>query len=399
MCHPPFLSAVVTGLLVLVISACNGGGDSPQSEPAAPPSSTGLTLQPVTTALTFPVFLTSPPGDATRLFVVEKRGTIRIIRDGTLLPGQFVNLMGQVSTGGEQGLLGMAFDPNYAANRRFYVNYTNPNGDTVIARFLADAVDPDATPATLDRVLLTVTQPFANHNGGMLAFGPDGLLYIGLGDGGSGGDPDNRAQNLNDLLGKMLRIDVSHATPPLEYSIPPDNPFAVGGGKPEIWSLGLRNPWRYSFDRQTGDFYIADVGQGSREEVNVSLASSGGGRGLNYGWRLMEGTACFNPPMNCNPGTLTLPVLDYDHSGGACSVTGGYVYRGQAIPNLRGTYFYADFCAGWVRSFRFQTGQVTEQTDWALLRPGGNITSFGEDAVGELYIMTSQGGLFRIVSN
>lgn len=333
------------------------------------------------------------------MFVVEKRGTIRIIRNGALLPGQFVNLMGQVSTGGEQGLLGMAFDPNYAANRRFYVNYTNLNGDTVIARFLADAVDPDATPATLDRVLLSVPQPFANHNGGMLAFGPEGLLYIGLGDGGSGGDPDNRAQNLNDLLGKMLRIDVSQATPPLEYSIPPDNPFAVGGGRPEIWSLGLRNPWRYSFDRQTGDFYIADVGQASREEVNVSLASSGGGRGLNYGWRLMEGTACFNPPTNCNPGTLTLPVLDYDHSGGACSVTGGYVYRGQAVPNLRGTYFYADFCAGWVRSFRFQNGQVTEQTDWVLLRPGGDITSFGEDAAGELYLMTAQGGLFRIVPN
>jgi glucose/arabinose dehydrogenase len=215
------------------------------------------------------------------LFLVEKRGTIRIIRDVTLLPGQFVNLVGQVSTGGEQGLLGMAFDPNYAANRRFYVNDTNLDGDTVIARFLADAVDPDATPATLDRVLLTVSQPFANHNGGMLAFGPEGFLHIGLGDGGSGGDPDNRAQNLDDLLGKMLRIDVSHATHPVEYSIPPDNPFAVGGGKPEIWSLGLRNPWRYSFDRQTGDLYLADVGQGSREEVNVSPLSSGGGRGLN----------------------------------------------------------------------------------------------------------------------
>lgn len=175
----------------------------------------------------------------------------------------------------------MAFDPNYAANRRFYVNDTNLDGDTVIARFLADAVDPDATPATLDRVLLTVSQPFANHNGGMLAFGPEGFLHIGLGDGGSGGDPDNRAQNLDDLLGKMLRIDVSHATHPVEYSIPPDNPFAVGGGKPEIWSLGLRNPWRYSFDRQTGDLYLADVGQGSREEVNVSPLSSGGGRGLN----------------------------------------------------------------------------------------------------------------------
>ena len=275
---------------------------------------------------------------------------------------------------------------------------------SVVARYLADPVNANVALTPADRIILTVPQPFANHNGGMIAFGPDNLLYIGLGDGGSGNDPGNRAQNAAELLGKLLRIDVSQATqaPQPAYAIPPDNPcVGQAGAREEIWSIGLRNPWRYSFDRLTGDLYIADVGQSAREEVSVSTAASGAGRGINYGWRITEGTICL-PGTMCSTTGLTLPVVEYDHGGGACSVTGGYVYRGAAIPDLRGTYFYADFCAGFVRSFRLINGIVTEHANWSALS-GGSITSFGEDTAGELYIMTSggglpsQGGLFRII--
>jgi hypothetical protein len=226
------------------------------------------------------------------------------------------------------------------------------------------------------------------------------LLYVTFGDGGSGGDPVNRAQNLGELLGKILRIDVSQGTsaPAPAYAVPSDNPcVGQSGAREEIWSLGLRNPWRFGFDRQTGDLYVADVGQNAREEISVSLNTEGRGRGVNYGWRIMEGTLCFSPSSGCNTAGLTQPHVEYDHGQG-CSITGGYVYRGAAIPALQGTYFYADFCQGFVRSFRLVNGQVTEHADWPALRPGGNITSFGEDALGELYLMTSQGGLYRIAN-
>jgi hypothetical protein len=363
-----------------------------------------LRLEQINVSLSFPLFLTAPPGDTIRLFVVEKGGVIKIVDRAThALIGTFLDIASLVSTGGEQGLLGLAFDPQYAVNRRFYVSYTDLNGDSVIARYRANSINLNVAESAADRIILTVAQPFTNHNGGMIAFGPaDNFLYIGLGDGGSGGDPDNRAQNRADLLGKLLRIDVSQGTqaPLLPYSIPSDNPF-VGqlGVREEIWSIGLRNPWRYSFDRQSGDLYVADVGQGAREEVNASTSASGGGSGINYGWKIMEGTLCFSPASGCNMAGLALPAVEYDHANGACSITGGYVYRGAAVLALQGTYFYADFCAGFVRSFRFVNGMVTEHADWMALRPGGNITSFGEDAAGELYIMTSQGGLFRIVPN
>jgi glucose/arabinose dehydrogenase len=340
-----------------------------------------------------------------RLFVVEKGGAIKIIcRANSTLLGTFLDISGLVSNGGEQGLLGLAFDPQFAVNRRFYVSYTDRNnvGNSVIARYLVDPNNPNVALAAADEIIMTLVQPFANHNGGMIAFGPaDNLLYIGFGDGGSGGDPGNRAQNVNDLLGKLLRIDVNTdgfpADPMRNYGIPASNPF-VGAGADEIWSIGLRNPWRYSFDRQTGDLYIADVGQNAWEEVNAS-ASPNAGRGINYGWRIMEGMHCFNPAFGCDMTGLTLPVVEYDHPTG-CSVTGGYVYRGAAIPALQGTYFYGDFCGGFVRSFRLGVGgSATEEFDWMTLRPGGNITSFGEDEAGDLYIMTSGGGLFRIVLN
>jgi hypothetical protein len=412
--------------LAIFVAGCSGGngGDatmviaaacpatqaqsmSPAPPPGAPPAGITLARQQINTgfALTFPLFLTAPPGDTDRLFLVEKGGVIKVVNRATsALIGTFLDITNLVSTGGEQGLLGLAFDPQYAVNGRFYVSYTDMSGASVIARFLRDQNDPNVAVNTADRIILTVAQPFKNHNGGLIAFGPDNYLYIGLGDGGSGGDPGNRAQNLGELLGKLLRVDVSQGTqaPMPAFAIPPDNPcVGQAGAREEIWSMGLRNPWRYSFDRQSGDLYVADVGQGAREEVNVSTTASGGGKGINYGWRIMEGGICFNPPAGCSTSGLTLPVVEYDHSTGACSITGGYVYRGAAVPALRGTYFYADFCAGFVRSFRLVNGQVTEHADWPTLNPVGNITSFGEDATGELYIMTAppENGLFRIVPN
>lgn len=382
---------VILGLifsLLVVLTGCPED-ETPQN----------LTLQTITTGLDSPVFMTAAPNDMARLFIVEQGGRVRIfdVLAGTLRSTSFLDLSGLVLSGGERGLLGIAFHSDYATNRLLYVYYTDANGDLVTARYLRDAANQNLADPSSATVLLTIPHPnFSNHNGGMLAFGPDNCLYVGPGDGGSGGDPNNNAQNLNQRLGKILRLDPTTGGPCTNVIA---NPFAGGGGDSLVWSLGLRNPWRFSFDRQTGDLYIGDVGQNTREEVNVSLAPNAG-RALNYGWRLMEGLLCFNPTTNCDPGGLTSPVLDYSHASGACSVTGGYVYRGQTVPSLSGTYFYADFCAGFVRSFRFQNGQVTEQTEWPLLSPPGKlITSFGEDAQGELYIMTSGGGLWRIVPN
>jgi hypothetical protein len=357
------------------------------------PGSVTIRLQEVASGLDFPLFLTAPPGDNSRLFVVEKTGRIRVIKDGSLLPAPFLDLSAKISNGGEQGLLGLAFHPGYASNGRFVVNYTNPSGDTRISVFRV-SVNPDVADPASEQVILSVDQPFANHNGGMVGFGPDGKLYIGMGDGGSGGDPQGNGQNRNTLLAKLLRLEVSGTG---QVSIPADNPF-VGqdGTRPEIWSYGLRNPWRFSFDRQSNDLYIADVGQNAHEEIDASTASSQFGRGLNYGWNRMEGASCYSPSSGCNQSGLTLPVLDYDHSQG-CSVTGGYVYRG-AIASLKGLYFYADYCSGWVRSFRLSGSQATERRDWPELRPGGQITSFGEDARGELYLMISSGKVFRIIA-
>jgi len=354
-----------------------------------------LALEPVATGLEFPIGLAVPPGDP-RLFIVEKGGRIRIIENGTL-GSTFLDLRGRVSTGGEQGLLGLAFDPGYATNGRFVVNYTNADGDTRISAYHVSS-DPDVADPASESVLLAVDQPFDNHNGGQLAFGPDGNLYIGLGDGGSAGDPNGNGQNLSTLLGKLLRVNLNGAHP---YGIPSDNPFAATAGpttRGEIWSFGLRNPWRFSFDRATADLYVGDVGEGNYEEIDVSPAASGAGKGLNFGWNRMEGTHCYPPGStdSCDRTGLTLPVLDYDHSNG-CSVTGGYVYRGSAIPELDGTYFYGDYCGGWVRSFRFSGGQATELRAWPPLSPGGSVTSFGQDAAGELYVLTGEGGVYRIV--
>jgi hypothetical protein len=345
-------------------------------------------LQEVVSGLSFPLYLTFPPGDFTRLFVVEKTGGIRVVKNGVHLPDPFLDLSAQVSSGSEQGLLGLAFDPEYPTNGRFVVHYTDLAGNTVLSRFNA-ATDPDRADPASEQVILTVTQPGPNHNGGQVTFGPDGFLYLGLGDGGLSGDP---GQDLSDLLGSILRIDVRAGDP---YSVPPDNPF-VGqpNARPEVWSYGLRNPWRFGFDRANGDLYIADVGQGRFEEIDVSPAAEGGGKGTNYGWSIMEGAHCFQA--GCDQTGLTLPVLEYDHSQG-CSVTGGYVYRGSAIPAVQGHYFYSDLCQRWVRSFRYAGGAPTEETSWPTLATGGAIVSFGEDAAGEMYILGAEGRVSRIV--
>jgi glucose/arabinose dehydrogenase len=374
---------------LLIAAACGG-----ETGPLPPDGELSLARETVSDQLVFPVDLASPPGDS-RLFVVEKAGRIRIIQNGTLLAPAFLDISPRVSSNGERGLLGLAFDPEYGTTGRFVVNYTDLDGDTHIAAFTVSAGDPNRADVTSEALILRVDQPFENHNGGQVAFGPDGYLYIALGDGGGGGDPMMNGQSLTTLLGKLLRIDLNGASP---YGVPAGNPFpAVGAARPEIWSYGLRNPWRFSFDRLTGDLYIGDVGEGTQEEIDVSLAADGAGRGANYGWNILEGDSCFEPASGCDRTGLTLPVLQYDHEEG-CSVSGGYVYRGSAIPTLQGTYFYSDFCSGWVRSFRLSSGAVTEEREWPALQ-AANITSFGQDAAGELYILTAGGSVYRIVED
>jgi glucose/arabinose dehydrogenase len=325
--------------------------------------------------------------------VVEQPGRIRIVRDGTVLATPFLDIATRISFGGERGLLGLAFHPRYGENGRFFVNYTDPRGDTHISEFRASAT-ADVADAGSERVLLTVVQPFANHNGGGLAFGPDGKLYAGLGDGGSGGDPLGNGQNLGTPLGKMLRIDIDSGLP---YGVPSDNPFVnTPGAFPAIWAYGLRNPWRFTFDAANGDLYIADVGQGEVEEVDVAASPRRGGE--NYGWNVWEGSQCFSPSTGCPQAGFTFPVLEYRHNEG-CSVTGGVVYRGCRMPGYAGLYFYGDYCSAFVRSFRFENGRAADPRDWTQQVGGGldNITSFGVDGDGEVYIVDQDGEIYKIV--
>jgi len=357
--------------------------------PTAPTSTTTTTLPPlqgvgfeaVATGLVDPLFATASPGDP-RLFVVEQAGRVWML-DGdekTL----FLDIRDVVDRkGNERGLLGMAFHPNYPDDPRVFVDYTGSGGKTVVAsyRLAGEVLDPASAA-----VLLEIPQPASNHNGGMVAFGPDGYLYVGLGDGGAAGDKFGNGQRPDTLLATLLRLDV---TPEDRYVIPPDNPFVHGGGAPEVWAYGLRNPWRFSFDG--GLLYIADVGQEKYEEVDVAPANAAG---LNYGWPVVEGDHCYRPSKGCDTEGLTLPVLQYDHSQG-CSITGGYVYRGIAIPELAGDYFYSDYCSGWIRSFRYEDGVATDERQWA--ESIGNVTSFGLDGDGELLVVTRDGTIFRMV--
>ena len=358
--------------------------------PAALPDPAGYEWGLVVGGLTAPIGLENAMDSSGRLFAIEQPGLIRIIQDGSLLPTPFLDIRSRVgSSGSEQGLLGLAFHPSYTENGYFFVNYTDKSGDTVIARYRVSANPSLADPSTEVR-LLEVQQPFGNHNGGDMAFGPDGYLYISLGDGGSGGDPRNYGQSVDTLLGKLLRIDVGEAE---GYSIPASNPFVDGGGHPEIWAYGLRNPWRISFDRLTGDLYIADVGQNSWEEVNFQPAGSPGGE--NYGWNIMEGFHCFQSS-SCDQSALTLPVVEYAlHVQGDCAVTGGYVYRGDSLPDWQGIYVYGDYCSGRVWGlFQNQAGVWENEL---LFETGARITAFGQDEHGEIYLVNHRGSVYQLV--
>lgn len=372
--------------LAVLLTGC--GSDSTTGPGPSPlPGNFTIQLVEIASGLSSPLYLTSPPNDS-RLFVVEQPGRIRIIKSGQLLAQPFLDIVSRVSSGGERGLLSVAFHPSYAANGFFYVNFTDLAGNTRVERFKVSS-NPDVADASSSKLILGVTQPFANHNGGLNLFGPDGMLYIGLGDGGSGGDPQGNGQRVNTLLGKILRIDVDNGDP---YSIPSGNPFAnQSGARPEIWAYGLRNPWRFSFDRTAGLLFVADVGQGTLEEVDVVPATRAG---VNYGWNIMEGSSCFGSS-SCSSTGLERPVFEYNHSGGACSITGGSVYRGSANPELKGHYFFSDYCAGFIHSFVYANGAATDQRNWDV-GTIGSVTSFGEDATGELYVIVQQGRVYRI---
>ena len=349
-----------------------------------------IQLRTVVTGLVDPVYVTSARDGSGRLFIVEQAGRIRILAGGTLRPAPFLDIRDRVRAGGEMGLLGLAFHPDYPNNGRLFINYTRdgPTGlETVIAEFAVSPGNPDTAVRESEKNLITFSQPFTNHNGGMVEFGPDGFLYIATGDGGSGGDPQGNGQRLNTLLGKILRIDINAGVP---YGIPPDNPFLPGPGRDEIYAYGLRNPWRFSFDRETGRLFAGDVGQNRLEEIDIIE------KGGNYGWNIMEGTRCFSPSSNCNTAGLSLPIHEYGRDLGI-SVTGGYVYRGSAVPSLVGKYLFADFGSGrfWALS-ELSSGQWRVEE---LLRTGLSISSFGEDENGEVYVVDYGGSIRQIVSD
>jgi glucose/arabinose dehydrogenase len=353
--------------------------------PAQTPASFEFSLQKVVDGLESPVFLTAPAGDS-RLFVVEQPGRIRIVKDGALLPAAFLDVSAKVTYGGERGLLSIAFHPHYSANGFLYVDSIDTNGSTVVERYTVSA-NPDAADPASAKLILTVPQPYTNHKGGLLLFGPDGKLYVGLGDGGGSGDPQGNGQNLKDLLGDILRIDVDAGDP---YAVPSDNPYAgSSSARGEIWASGLRNPWRFSFDPPSGLLFIADVGQDAWEEIDVVPAAQGG---LNFGWNIMEGMHCYGAG-TCNDTGLTLPVAEYDHSQG-CSIIGGYVYRGSRVPGLTGRYLYADYCGDWIRSLAFSDGSAG--TPASVTFDGiGHVLSFGEDSSGELYVLSDNGTVYE----
>ncbi len=357
--------------------------------PLFPPPRPDVVFRQVAQGLTAPTFATAPAGDA-RLFITELAGRVMILVDGSVTSTPYLDISGLVLEGGERGLLGMAFHPDYGSNGLFYLHYTNTSGNTEIAEFQASA-DPDLADPSSRRVLLTVPQPFSNHNGGMIEFGPDGYLYVALGDGGGGGCPSPcPARDPSRLLGSILRIDVDGGIP---YGIPADNPYATGGGAPEVLHKGLRNPWRTAIDPDEGVLFIADVGQSSWEEISVvSTASSG----LDLGWDVLEGIHCYPPGSACSNAGTVLPAVEYASSGGNCTVIGGLVYRGAALPHLTGHYFYSDLCGGWVRSFDYRNGTVFDHRDWPELTFSGNAWSFGRDGFGELYVLTGAGRVYRL---
>ena len=352
------------------------------------PDGVAIELVPVLEGLTNPLYVTNARDGSNRLFIVEQAGRILVLQSGAAAPTVFLDIRSKVLSGGERGLLGLAVHPQMTDNRRFFVNYTRQaDGATVIAEYRVSAANRDVAEAS-ESALLIVQQPFANHNGGMIEFGPDGFLYVGMGDGGSGNDPGNRGQNTQELLGKMLRIDIDHPeSPSAHYSSPSTNPFfGPDPGRDEIIALGFRNPWRFSFDRDTGQLFVADVGQNSREEIDIVAL------GGNYGWRVFEGNRCTNlGPTPCSAGGFTPPIAEYEQTGGRCAITGGYVYRGSKSSLPAGTYVYGDFCTGEI--FSLSNGVQSVLLDTAL-----NISSFGEGESGEIYVVGLGGTAHRIVN-
>jgi hypothetical protein len=371
------LNGLAFSLILFLLAACSSTAHSQDT----------VELDLVAGGLNRPLGLVDAEDGSARLFVIEQGGRVRVILDGAVLAQPFLDLSNAVSCCGERGLLGLAFHPSYATNGFFFVNYTADNGDTVVSRFTVSAGDLNHADPDSEIEILRLDQPFSNHNGGHLAFGPDGYLYVATGDGGSGGDPQNNGQDLGTLLGKILRLDVDDGS----AAIPPDNPFvSTPNARGEIWAYGLRNPWRFSFDRKTGDLFIGDVGQNQIEEIDFQPAASDGGE--HYGWRLKEGSRCFSPSSGCDDGSLTDPILEYRHAEG-CSVTGGFRYRGPQ-QTLQGVYVFGDYCSGTLWG-----GTLNGDGTWSrrvLAETDLNIASFGEDADGNLYVVDLSGSVFRL---
>jgi glucose/arabinose dehydrogenase len=387
-----FMSRFSRRLLVIGATfALALGSLAPTASAATAPR---IALQLVAYGLRSPLFVTGAGDGSGRLFVVLQGGTIKILTRGVFLSAPFLDLHTLVSCCGERGLLGLAFHPQYATNGKLYVNYTDVNGNTVVAEYRRAAWNANIVDPRTRRVLLQVVQPYPNHNGGMLAFGKDGYLYIGLGDGGSAGDPGNRAQSTSTLLGKILRINVN-GSGSLPYLIPPTNPFVGKAGLDQIWSYGLRNPWRFSFDRSNGDLWIGDVGQDRYEEIDHVRTTSGNGRGANFGWRVLEGFHCYNPPTGCSTAGKTPPLLEYPHTLG-CAVIGGYVYRGPTFAALSGWYLFGDECSG--RVWAVSSAATSPASPQLLLDTNAVISSFGQDDRGEVYLVDLNGRIYRIVA-
>jgi glucose/arabinose dehydrogenase len=367
-------------------------GANPSGSPPA------IALRRIASGFSSPLDIVEPPDGSGRLFVVEQGGRIRIIEAGKVVATPFLDVSARIASGGERGLLGLAFHPAYACNGRFFVNYTDTNGDTVVAEHGVSTTNPDrANPAPVG-TLLHIAQPFANHNGGDLVFGPDGFLYVGMGDGGSAGDPKGNGQRLDTFLAKLLRIDVDHPQSGKRYGIPGGNcAGCAAGALPEIYSYGLRNPWRFSFDRATDDLWIGDVGQGRYEEIDhVALSDASG---ANFGWNRLEGRHCYPSGSGCDRTGVTLPAAEYDHSSGDCSITGGFVYRGSRVNGLAGWYLFSDYCSGVIRAIPASAKADDPAAPTVLLESRRSIVSFGEGADGELYVADiGSGEVLQIVA-